>query len=192
MVLGFFEPNEGAVLLDGTDIRQLDPADLRKSIGCVLQDTHLFYGSVKDNIILGAPYVDEQSVHRAAALSGVDLFVRQHPSGYDMQVGEGGRHLSGGQRQSIALARALLLDPTILLLDEPTSAMDNFSENMLKQRLAENCGGKTLLLVTHRSSMLSIVDRLIVMDHGKIVADGPKATVLDALMKGRVKANASG
>jgi ATP-binding cassette subfamily C protein LapB len=189
LVLGLFEPTDGAVLIDGVDIRQLDPTDLRQSVGCVLQDPHLFFGSVKDNITLGAPYVDEASVIRAATLSGVDQFVRQHPSGYDMPVGEGGRYLSGGQRQAVAVARALLLNPPILLLDEPTSSMDNSTENAFKARLSEITHGKTMLLVTHRNSMLSLVDRLIVLDRGKVVADGPKAGVLDALMKGRIRAN---
>lgn len=189
LVLGLFEPTDGAVLIDGVDIRQLDPTDLRQSIGCVLQDPHLFFGSVKDNITLGAPYVDEDSVIRAATLAGVDQFVRQHPSGYDMPVGENGRYLSGGQRQSVAVARAMLLNPPILLLDEPTSSMDNSTENAFKARLGEIAHGKTMLLVTHRNSMLSLVDRLIVLDRGKVVADGPKAGVLDALMKGRIRAN---
>jgi ATP-binding cassette subfamily C protein LapB len=189
LVMNLFEPTDGAVLVDGTDIRQLDPTDLRQSIGCVLQDPHLFFGSVKDNITLGAPYVDEESIVRAATLAGVDQFVRQHPSGYDMQTGENGRYLSGGQRQSVAVARALLLNPPILVLDEPTSSMDNSTENTFKARLAEIVEGKTLLLVTHRNSMLSLVDRLIVLDRGKVVADGPKAGVLDALMKGRIRAN---
>ncbi|WP_374652805.1 type I secretion system permease/ATPase [Dongia sp.] len=189
LVLGLFEPTEGAVLIDGVDIRQLDPTDLRQSVGCVLQDPHLFFGSVKDNITLGAPYVDEDSVIRAATLAGVDQFVRQHPSGYDMPVGENGRYLSGGQRQSVAVARAMLLNPPILLLDEPTSSMDNSTENAFKARLGEITQGKTMLLVTHRNSMLSLVDRLIVLDRGKVVADGPKAGVLDALMKGRIRAN---
>jgi ATP-binding cassette subfamily C protein LapB len=189
LVMGLFEPTDGAVLVDGTDIRQLDPTDLRQSIGCVLQDPHLFFGSVKDNITLGAPYVDEDSFIRAATLAGVDQFVRQHPLGYDMATGENGRYLSGGQRQSVAVARALLLNPPILVLDEPTSSMDNSTENTFKQRLGEIVGGKTVLLVTHRNSMLSLVDRLIVLDRGKVVADGPKAGVLDALMKGRIRAN---
>jgi ATP-binding cassette subfamily C protein LapB len=189
LVLGLFEPTEGAVLIDGVDIRQLDPTDLRQSVGCVLQDPHLFFGSVKDNITFGAPYVDEDSVIRAATLAGVDQFVRQHPSGYDMPVGENGRYLSGGQRQSVAVARAMLLNPPILLLDEPTSSMDNSTENAFKARLGEISSGKTMLLVTHRNSMLSLVDRLIVLDRGKVVADGPKAGVLDALMKGRIRAN---
>jgi ATP-binding cassette subfamily C protein LapB len=188
LLVGLFEPEQGAVLVDGTDIRQLDPADLRRNIGCVLQDPHLFYGTIKDNITLGAPYVDEASVIRAASIAGVDSFVRGHPHGYDIQVGEGGRLLSGGQRQSVAVARALLMDPPILVLDEPTSSMDNSTENAFKARLGEILPGKTLLLITHRNSMLSLVDRLIVVDGGRVVADGPKTAVLDALMKGRVRA----
>ncbi len=188
LILNLFEPSQGAVLIDGVDIRQLDPADLRRNIGCVLQDPHLFFGSIKDNISLGAPYVDEASILRAAILAGVDEFAKHHPMGYDMPVGEDGRYLSGGQRQAVAVARAVLLDPPILLLDEPTSSMDNTTENLFKQKIGEIVEGKTLMLVTHRNSMLSLVDRLIVMDRGKIVADGPKTGVLDALMKGRIRA----
>jgi ATP-binding cassette subfamily C protein LapB len=188
LLLGLFEPEQGAVLIDGTDLRQLDPADLRRSVGCVLQDPHLFYGSVKDNLTLGAPYVDEASVIRAATIAGVDDFVRAHPHGYDLQVGEGGRLLSGGQRQAVAVARALLMDPPIMVLDEPTSSMDNSSETAFKNRLAEILPGKTLVLITHRNSMLPLVDRLIVVDGGRVVADGPKAAVLEALTKGRVRA----
>jgi ATP-binding cassette subfamily C protein LapB len=188
LILGLYEPNEGAVLVDGTDIRQLDPTDLRQNIGCVLQDPHLFFGSVKDNITLGAPYVDEASVIRAATLAGVDQFVRQHPLGYDMPVGENGRMLSGGQRQSVAVARALLLNPQIMVFDEPTSSMDNSTEAAFKQRLGAIARGKTIILVTHRHSMLALVDRLIVLDRGKVVADGPKSGVLEALMGGRVQA----
>jgi ATP-binding cassette subfamily C protein LapB len=188
LVMNLYEPEDGAVLIDGTDIRQVDPADLRRNIGCVLQDGGLFFGSVKDNITLGAPYVDEASIHRAALVSGVENFIKGHPHGFDLPVGEGGRMLSGGQRQAIVIARALLMDPPILVMDEPTSSMDNSTENVFKARLGEILAGKTLLLVTHRNSMLSLVDRLIVVDGGKVVADGPKATVLDALMKGRITA----
>jgi ATP-binding cassette subfamily C protein LapB len=188
LLLGLFEPESGAVLIDGTDIRQIDPADLRRNIGCVLQDPHLFFGSVKDNVTLGARYVDEESVLRAATVSGVEAFVRGHPHGYDLQVGEGGRRLSGGQRQAVAVARALLMDAPILVLDEPTSSMDNSTETAFRARLQRTLPGKTLILITHRNSMLSLVDRLIVVDNGRVVADGPKSGVLEALMKGRVRA----
>ncbi len=188
LVVGLYEPEDGAVLIDGTDIRQVDPADLRRNIGCVLQDGGLFFGSVKDNITLGAPYVEESSIISAATIAGVDNFIKGHPLGFDLPVGEAGRMLSGGQRQAIVIARALLMDPPILVMDEPTSSMDNSTETGFKSKLSEILPGKTLLLVTHRNSMLSLVDRLIVIDGGKVVADGPKATVLDALMKGRITA----
>jgi ATP-binding cassette subfamily C protein LapB len=188
LVLGLYEPDQGAVLVDGTDLRQLDPADLRRNIGCVLQDVFLFHGTVRDNITLGAPFADDQAVLRAAQVAGVEDFVSRHPLGFDLNVGERGDSLSGGQRQAVAVARALLLEPPILVLDEPTSAMDNGSESRFKQRLGEILAGKTLLLVTHRASVLSLVERLIVLDAGRVVADGPKDEVLKALAAGRIRA----
>lgn len=188
LVLGLYDPDQGAVMVDGTDVRQIDPADLRRSIGSVPQDVYLFFGSVKDNIAIGAPFTDDDTVRRAARITGVEEFVNRHPMGYDMPVGERGQIISGGQRQSIAIARALLRDPPILLLDEPTSAMDNTTESRFKERLSATLEDRTLLLVTHRGSMLSLVDRLIVVDGGKIVADGPKQDVLDALRSGPVPA----
>ena len=125
-------------------------------------------------------------VLQAAELAGVHEFARLHPQGYEMPVGERGQLLSGGQRQAVALARALLLDPPILLLDEPTSALDNTGEERLKRRLKPFIADKTLVLVTHRTSLLSLVDRLVVIDRGCIVADGPKADVMDALKGGRI------
>ena len=188
LIMALYEPEEGAVMVDGTDVRQIDPADLRRSVGCVPQDVYLFFGSVKDNIAFSAPYADDAMILRAAKLSGVEEFVSKNPAGYDMEVGERGQALSGGQRQSIAVARAMLLDPPILIMDEPTSSMDNTTEARFKarmQRVFEN--ERTLLLITHRGSMLSLVDRLIVMDGGKIVADGPKEQVIDALTSGRIQ-----
>lgn len=186
LVLGLYEPGEGAVLIDGTDTRQVDPADLRRSIGVVPQDNYLFFGTVKENIALGAVYADDSSILRAARIAGVDEFTSKHPQGLDMPVGERGASLSGGQRQAITVARALLLDPPVLLMDEPTSSMDNTTEGRFKARLNTVLASKTLLLVTHRGSLLSLVDRLIVMDGGRIVADGPKDIVMDALSTGRI------
>ena len=190
LVLGLYEPDQGAVLIDGTDLRQIDPADLRRNIGCVLQDVFLFHGSVRDNITLGAPFADDQAVLRAAQIAGVEDFVARHPLGFDLNVGERGESLSGGQRQAVAVARALLLDPPILVLDEPTSAMDNGAENRFKQRLGEVLAGKSLLLVTHRASVLSLVERLVVLEAGRVVADGPRDDVLKALAAGRIRAQA--
>ena len=192
LLIGLYEPEEGAVLMDGTDIRQIDPADLRRNVGYVSQDNYLFFGSVRDNIAFGAPHVDETTITRAAAISGVTDFLRAHPLGFDLPVGERGMALSGGQRQAIVIARALLTDPPILMLDEPTSSMDNSSEAVFKTRLEETMKDKTLIMVTHRSSLLSLVDRLIVLDNGRIVADGPKDEVLSALKSGQVRASAGG
>lgn len=187
LILGLYQAQQGSILIDGADIRQIDPADLRRQIGYVPQDISLMYGSVKDNITLGSGFADDSQVLRAARIAGVDQFVNRHPDGFDLQVGEGGANLSGGQRQSIALARALLLAPPILVLDEPTNAMDNSSEEGFKQRFAAELSGQTLILVTHRMSLLSLVERLIVMDGGHIVADGPKQHVLEALRQGQIK-----
>ncbi len=188
LIMGLYEPQDGAVLIDGVDARQIDPAELRRSIGCVLQENFLFFGSIKDNIVLGAFHVDDAAILRAARIAGVDEFTSRHPQGLDMPVGEGGRTLSGGQRQSVAIARAMLFDPPILLLDEPTSSMDNSTENRFKARLQEILSGRTLVLVTHRGSMLTLVDRLIVLDGGRIVADGPKDDVMNALARGQIQA----
>ncbi|MCT4626643.1 type I secretion system permease/ATPase [Halodesulfovibrio sp.] len=185
--VGLYRPTEGAVKLGGVDIRQMDIADLRSRTGYVSQDNYLFYGSVRDNIAIGNPQADENAILRAASIAGVTDFVQSHPAGFGLQVGERGMALSGGQRQSIALARALLTDPDIIILDEPSSNMDNGSEYTFKRKLAQIVSGKTLLLITHRLSMLDVVDRLIVMDNGKVVADGPKAVVLDALKKDQIK-----
>ena len=187
LLLGLYEPEEGSVLMDGTDLRQIDPADLRRNIGYVSQDNYLFFGSVRDNIAFGAPHLDEATVRRAADLAGVTEFLQSHPMGFDLPVGERGTALSGGQRQSIVIARALLHDPPILMLDEPTSSMDNATEAQFKTRLEQILPDKTLILVTHRGSLLSLVDRLIVIDHGRIVADGAKDQVLKALKSGQVR-----
>jgi ATP-binding cassette subfamily C protein LapB len=186
LLMGFYSPDEGQILLDGLDLRQLDVADLRHQIGYVAHDLPLLAGSLRDNLTLGARYVSDARMLEVAELTGVSELARQHPQGFDRPVGERGQQLSGGQRQAVLLARALLLDPQILLFDEPTSAMDNTSEEILRSRLHTWAQGKTLLLITHRSSMLSLVDRLVVLDNGHIVADGPKEVVIEALRKGRV------
>lgn len=191
LVTGLYRPIDGSILLDGVDLRQLDPADLRRNIGFVPQDSFLFFGSVKENIAIGMPHIDDQAILRAAAIAGVDDFLKRQPQGFDLQVGERGQYLSGGQREAITIARALLYDPPILLMDEPTGAMDNASENRLKARLQQIIPGKTLVLVTHRSSMLPLVDRLIVMDGGRVVADGPKDKVLESLSQGQVRVAAN-
>jgi ATP-binding cassette subfamily C protein LapB len=186
LIMGLYQPSEGAVLLDGIDLRQLDPADVRRNTSYVSQDVTLFYGSLRDNICLGLPYAEDQAVVSAAEIAGLKEFVNRHPQGFDMQVGERGELLSGGQRQSVGIARAVLHNSPILLLDEPTSAMDFSTEAHLTARLADYAKGKTVVLITHRTSMLSFVDRIIVIDNGKIVADGPRESTLQALASGRI------
>ena len=187
LLAGLYQPTSGAILPDGTDIRQIDPADLRRNLGYVPQDAFLFFGSVKDNIALAAPHADHRVILEAATIAGVDDFVKRHPDGFDMQVGEHGRFLSGGQREAVTIARALLFDPPILIMDEPTGAMDNTAENTLRARMQPILPGKTLLLVTHRTSMLPLVDRLIVIDGGRVVADGPRDKVMEKLAEGALR-----
>jgi ATP-binding cassette subfamily C protein LapB len=186
LILGLYLPTHGAVLVDGIDLRQLDPAELRRQIGYVQQDVMLFYGSLRDNIILGAPLADDVAIVKAAEIGGILSLVNQHPKGFDMLVGERGESLSGGQRQGVAIARAVINDPPILLLDEPTSSMDFSSEDDIKRRLGEYAQGKTVILISHRTSLLDLADRIIVMDGGRIMADGPKEQVVTALRQGRI------
>jgi len=187
LILGLYQPKSGSILLDGVDSRQLDPAELRRQIGYVPQEIELFYGTVKDNIVMGATHLEDSVVLRAAQLAGVDEFTNRHPLGFDWLIGERGEGLSGGQRQAIVLARAFLHNPPLLLLDEPTNSMDNTAEEQFKARLLPYLNEKTLLLVTHRSTLLSLVNHLIVMDSGQVMAMGPKDKVLQALASGQVK-----
>ncbi|MCM2297768.1 type I secretion system permease/ATPase [Rhodoferax sp.] len=186
LILGLYQPTEGAVLVDGIDLRQLDPAELRRQIGYVQQDVMLFYGSLRENITLGAPLADDAAIVKAAEIGGILSLVNQHPKGFDMLVGERGESLSGGQRQGVAIARAVINDPPIMLLDEPTSSMDFSSEDDIKRRLTEFAKDKTVILISHRTSLLDLADRIIVMDGGRIMADGPKEQVITALRQGRI------
>lgn len=188
LIVGLYQPAGGAVYVDGTDARQIDPADLRRNIGYVPQNLVLFSGTVRDNLLLGAGGADDAALLRAAQLSGLDEHLRRHPLGFDLPVGERGEALSGGQRQAVALARALVTDPPILLLDEPTHAMDHSSEERLKARLAGELKDRTLVVITHRESLLALVDKLLIIDSGKVMAYGPKDAVLQALAEGRVAA----
>jgi len=186
LILGLYQPTAGAILIDGIDARQIDPAELRRCVGYVQQDTQLFYGSMRDNITISSPHVDDETVLAAAHVGGIDEFVNAHPKGFDMLVGERGETLSGGQKQGVGIARAFIARPAIILLDEPTSAMDHSGEEAIKRRLVEATGNKTLLLISHRSSLYDLVNRIIVIDSGRIVADGPKDQVTDALRNGKI------
>ena len=186
LMLGLYQPTDGVVRIDGIDLRQLDPADLRRNVGFVGQDATLFYGTLRENISIGAPYADDSAIVTAAEVAGLTQFVNRHPKGFDMLIGERGESLSGGQRQEVAIARAVLMDPPVLLFDEPTSAMDFTTEHGFKERLKHFATHKTVVIVTHRTSLIDLATRIIVVDSGRIVADGPREQVVEALQSGRI------
>ena len=176
-------PEEGVILVDGTDIRQLDPQSLRANVGAAMQESVLLTGSVRENIALGRDGIDDEELIRAATISGTHQFMGQIANGYDLRLADRGEGLSGGQRQSIAIARALAGRPPIMIMDEPTSAMDAQTEAALIARLGEELKGRTVLLITHRPPLLQLVERIILMDKGKVVADGPRESVLKQIMR---------
>jgi len=183
LILGLYEPNEGSILMDGIDIKQIDPADLRMNIAYVPQDGMLFKGTLKDNIIVRSPDASDEDILFAAEISGTKKFVDVHPMGFDMPVGERGDGLSGGQKQSISIARAFIKPAPILLLDEPTNSMDNTNENNFIHSLKKFKKDKTVLLVSHKNSLINITDRLILLEHGRIIMDGSRKEVIRQLSK---------
>jgi ATP-binding cassette subfamily C protein LapB len=183
LILGLYPPEEGLVMIDGTDIRQLDPLEMRRYIGAALQESVLLTGSVRENIGLGRGHVDDDELLRASELSGTHQFMGQIANGYDLRLADRGEGLSGGQRQSIALARALAGAPPVLVFDEPTSAMDSQTETALIQRLQEETKGRTLVLITHRPPLLALVSRIMLIDRGKVIADGPRDDVLKQITR---------
>ena len=186
LLLNLYQPQSGSILLDGIDINQIDPADLRKNISYVSQDINLFKGNVKDNIAYRNTRVSDEQMIRASVISGADEFIRRHPLGYEMPIGERGMGLSGGQRQSIGIARALLLESPIVIMDEPTNAMDQLSENRLIANLKTYLADKTAIIITQKNTVLPLVDRIIVMNEGKVYMDGPRDSVIAKLSGGDV------
>ncbi len=187
LIMGLYEPTEGTLLADDTDYRQIDPAELRRHFAYISQDVVLFNGSVRDNICASMPNATEEQILEASKAAGVHDFISHHPMGYDAPVGEHGEGLSGGQRQAIALARAMLIDPRVMICDEPTNAMDMQAEEAFKKYMAEHTKDKTLILITHKFPMLEMVDRLILLDQGHLIMDGPRDKVLAALNSGELK-----
>ncbi|WP_351011858.1 type I secretion system permease/ATPase [Shewanella sp. S1-58-MNA-CIBAN-0166] len=186
LLLGLYKPVHGSLRYDGIDAGQIHPSDLRRNFGYLPQDVTLFHGSVRDNILFGSRQVSEHQLIRAVQLSGVSQFTHLESEGLDQQVGEGGLSLSRGQRQSVALARATLNDPPILLMDEPTASLDARAEKQFMRSMAQVSKNRTLLLITHKMHLLNLVDRIIVLERGHVVADGPKDEVLAKLNAGTI------
>ena len=186
LAMGLFQPTDGAVLVDGIDLRQLDPAEFRKQVGYMPQDITLFHGTLRENIVLSHPFVNDAEILKAAEIANLTEFINRHPQGFDMMISERGDSLSGGQRRCVALSRAILNDPGLMLMDEPTGSMDHSTEMAVKQQLAQFIEGRTWIVVTHRNSLLEMVDRILVIDNGRIVADGPRASVVAALQQGKI------
>lgn len=186
LIMGLYPATEGSIHMDGVDIRQLDTTQLRRNIGYVPQDVSLLMGSLKQNIVSDAHSQSDESILDIVKQVGLMPMIQRQPEGLEMSVGERGQKLSGGQRQAVALARALINDPSILILDEPTSALDHSNEELIIKLLTERAKDKTIILITHRTPLLALVDRLIVMDQGRIIADGPKENIMEALRQGRI------
>ncbi len=182
LMMGLYPVAKGTILIGGVDQNQINPADLRNQIGYVPQDVVLFYGTIKENISFGASHMDDASILKASKIAGVDNFVKGHPDGYDMQVGERGKNISQGQRQAVAIARSLLLSPKLMVLDEPCASMDVNTETAICSYLKNNVPkSTTMIVITHKPSILRLVDRLMVLDGGKLVMDGPRDKVLEKL-----------
>jgi len=181
LILKLYEVDEGSILIDDVDISQIDPARLRRYVGYVSQDIGLFRGSVKENILYRSPSASDEELLLASKLSGVDEFIKRHPLGYDMPIGERGQGVSGGQRQSIGIARALISHAPVMLLDEPTNALDQLSETQLMKKFRDSFQEKTLILVTQKLALLSNTPRVIVMHEGKVFLDGKREDVIKAL-----------
>lgn len=190
LMMGLYDPTEGTVFLDDTDYRQIDPADIRRNTAYIAQDVVLFNGTVRDNITVSVPHATEEEILAASQKAGVHDFISQHPMGYDAPVGERGEGLSGGQRQCVALARAMLLKPNIYICDEPTNAMDTQAELAFTQHIQQETKDKTLVLITHRQHLLNLVDRLILMDQGRVIMDGERDKVLQDIASGNIEVQA--
>jgi ATP-binding cassette subfamily C protein LapB len=178
LVSGLFDPSEGSIKIDNSDISHMHPDDLRQHVGVVLQFPLLFSGTLKENLLLGNPDATDDDIIKACKIAGVDKIASELPDGFDTVMLEGGQQLSGGQRQAICIARAFIGDPKIIIMDEPSSAMDSGSEQQLLQDLIVAVKDKTFILITHRGTLLDAIDRVVVVDSGRVTQDGPKDKIL--------------
>ncbi|MEQ4532382.1 MAG: type I secretion system permease/ATPase [Mixta sp.] len=180
LLAGQAKASQGKVIVDGVDINRIDPIDLRRQLGWLSQDSRLFFGTLRQNLMLGNPHASEQEMLQALRVSGALSLVQQDAASLDRIINEGGRGLSGGQRQMVLISRMILRQPQVVLLDEPTASMDEQLEEHVIRQMKNWLTGRTLVLVTHRPALLKLVDRIVVMDNGRIVADGPRDEILRA------------
>jgi ATP-binding cassette subfamily C protein LapB len=189
MLSGLYKPKTGSILLDGIDMDHLAPEFVREHIGYLPQDVRLFNGTLRDNLTLGLPAPNDSLVLRAARLTGLDQVIQNHPKGLELEINEGGRGLSGGQRQLVGLTRLLLAQPRIMLLDEPTASMDIQLEARVMKHLFEDIAPESVLVVvTHKMGLLPHVNRIVVVDKGRIVADGPRDQILARMNQAKATA----
>ena len=181
ILLGLYLADDGLVMVGGTNVNQIRPEDMRKNFGVVHQNVSLFSGTVRDNITLGVDEFDDDVLVKVSEISGVMDWLGKLPNGFDYKLSEGGKELSGGQKQTVALARALMRKPHYLLFDEPTANMDTGTEQQVLMGLKKHLSDETVLIVTHRMAPLSLVDRIIVLDSGRVAVDGPKDLVIQKL-----------
>ena len=181
ILLGLYLPDDGLVMVGGTNVSQIRPEDMRANFGIVHQNVALFSGTIRDNIALGVDDYEDEFLVKVAEVSGIMDWLGKLPNGFDYEVSEGGKELSGGQRQTVALARALMRRPHYLLLDEPTANMDTGTEQMVLGGLKNHLTDETVVIVTHRMAPLALVDRIIVLENGRVAIDGPKDLVIQRL-----------
>jgi len=178
---GLLEPSSGEVLLDDLTLQHIDPADVRRDVGLLTQNARLFHGTLRDNIMMGAPHASQAEVLEALSMVGAGDFIRKLPSGLDHLVLEGGRGLSGGQTQAILLARLLIRRPNVVLLDEPTASMDEAAERHFIEQFKAWSQGRTVVVATHRMRVLELVNRILVIENGRLALDDAKEQALQAL-----------
>jgi len=178
LLSGQAQASKGKVIIDGVDMAHIDPMDVRRQVGYLSQDSRLFFGTLRQNLMLGHPHATEAELIQALRISGAIGMVQQDAASLDRLINEGGRGLSGGQRQMVLLSRLIVRNPQIVLLDEPTASMDEQLEAWVIRQLQQWLTGRTLVLVTHRPALLNLVDRIVVMENGKVIADGPRDTLL--------------
>jgi len=184
LIMNLYTPKNGSIMFDNTDVRQIDPVDLRNVIGYVPQEPFLFLGTIKDNITIGENFTSDEDLISVANITGLNSFLGKHEAGFDLMVGERGDGLSGGERQAITLARALISKPNVIIMDEPTNSMDSQTEQAFIKNMKNTIEDQTLIVMTHKMSILELVDRIVILHDGKIITDGPKNEVLNNLRNG--------